>query len=142
MDNSMLAKIKDMQALREEISRMSEELLQMLHEKIAGQTLDGVSVRRDSVLCAEVKLSAVRRGGNLAPETYIPEKQARAVFDVLLRNKQEPFKLCEDVRKMLDEKRVLDARHTPVYLNEETCRILRESELASQADEIVPTRHL
>ena len=124
-------KLQQVQQLENEISRMVDELKTQLVTAVAGQHLEGVKEIGCSGRVVSVSLSAITKtpGLNLSAEYYIPQSQADAINHRLAACKSSQ-QLCKAVREMIETGRVKQSGNSNyVYLNKETVRILRESEL-------------
>ena len=115
-----------------ELTKMISKLCEELCAKIEDAPTEGVTKISASPKIVTVKLAAL--GNNWTPAYYIPECQAEAVKRAL--EKANISNIVHVVCKMIREKRVQTKSgrgywYPPeyVYLNDNTVRIIRDSEL-------------
>lgn len=133
---------RQMDALREmekavvaELQCLSDTIVKEVGEQpFRGQWInDG---KNGGPICGSVPLSAITasRGLNLSPSHYFPSKQAEAVRKKLASCKTADA-ICEAVRQMLEDKSVRMSKMSgdTIQLNEDTLRVLRESDLGAYA---------
>lgn len=126
-------RMDQLRLLEAEITRMATELKTEITSAVASQPMRGRMINDGSnggALMGVVKASELMKSGNWSAEYYFPQKQAEAVGKAL--DKCESTKeICSAIRKMLAEKRVMvrSKNSEAIYLNEDTLKILRESEI-------------
>ena len=131
----MQAKLKKIQDLEAEISRMVDGLKTDLVDAVSKQQFDGKIVNDGSTggpVIGIVTLGTVMnsRGMNLTPEYYLPPKQVEAVKRKL-NSATTVQQVCSSVKSMLEDKVVRFSKKAGdcIYLNDNTLRIISESEL-------------
>ena len=111
---------------------LRKEIIDKISTSIETVPLDGVTVLNSAPRAVSVNLSAVMSGPCiLAPGYYIPEAQAEAIRRKL-SNYHTTEGLCNALAEIIETKKVRfshSMQDDAVVLNEQTLKILRETEL-------------
>lgn len=137
--NGLYEKLSTIRQLESEVQNMTADIISELERMVGNQVLSGVAVisGQDGVgpHIAIVRSSLLFDGPetNWSPEYYLPIVQAEAVRSRLdsCRTIQQ---VCMAVAKMITERKVAFG-NGKVFLNKETLRILRDSEIGRFAIE-------
>lgn len=125
-------KMIELKSLEREISRMVESLKADLTSAVGDQPFQGEMINDGSnggPLIGVVKFSQLSKSNNWSPNYHFPAAQAKAVSR-RLESCKTASSVCAAVRDMISEKRVrMGPGNNTVILNEETLKILRESEI-------------
>ena len=135
--SSLSKEVAELKELESRVNEKVQGILCALAKEIEDNPLDGVKTIGNSPRCATVSSSAIWSSGNaiLSAEYYLPASQAGAVRERLEKCKSVQS-VCSAVQQMLTEKKV-KAGASVIYLNEKTLAILRASELAGLAKEVI-----
>lgn len=138
---SFKEKMAQVKALEDEISKMTDSLKDDLVAAVGDQPFQGKMINdgtNGGPMIGIVKFSQIMSANNWTPEYHFPAAQARAVSKKV-KSCKTPTAVCKAVSEMIKEKRVrvksgyLDGE--VARLNNETLRILRESEIGQYVDE-------
>lgn len=125
-------KMTKMKELEREIYRMIDGLKADLSSAVGDQPFQGKMINDGSnggPMIGIVRFSQLSESKNWSPEYHFPAAQAKAVSK-RLESCKSPSSICAAVKDMIAEKRVrLGGGNNVVFLNEETLKILRESEI-------------
>ncbi len=125
-----------MRAMEEEIIKMVEALKQQIAEAVETQPFHGRMIndgKNGGAIIGVIQLSQLQKTGNWSAEYHFPQTQAKAVMRKLDKCRT-PDAVCKAVKSMLDDKVVrFDGGAEKVYLNEDTLKILRDSEIGQYA---------
>lgn len=129
---SFTEKMTQIKMLEDEISKVVDGLKADLAAAVGKQPFQGKVINDGSnggPLIGVVMFSQVARAKNWSPEYHFPVAQARAVSRKI-ESCKTPTAVCKAVKEMIAEKRVrMGSGNNFVPLNEETLKILQESEI-------------
>lgn len=138
--NDFSAQMNELRTAQQRVEQMLDALCDDIASAVSTQPTPGVKVIGESPLCMSVSASRIFAEGSWLPSTYSSQEQAKAVRKAFSSCKS-PEKFCDAMCKLLKEERVqMSSSYGDfVYLNNETLRILRESELAKYIAETEET---
>lgn len=131
-----MEQLDEVRRLERAIQNLLQAIKTGIGEEVANQPFCGRVISGGvggEVLAAEISLSSLSQSKILSPSYYLPKKQSDAV-QFKLQNRSSVEEICSAVREMIREKRVRFSHDHCVFLNEETVRILRESEIGQYAE--------
>lgn len=124
-------KMLQMKDLEKEILRMVDGLKADLAAAVEDQPFRGKMIndgKSGGPLIGVISSSQLAKSNNWSPEYHFPAAQAKAVSKKL-ESCKTPSSVCSAVKDMISEKRVKMSGGSFIDLNEETLKILRESEI-------------
>ena len=128
-------KMDEIERLEEYIQQLVDSLKNELSSQISSQRMKGVTVINDGKnggpLIGVVRLSTLQSQRSWSPEFYFPQKQAEAVSKRLASCKtvKQIIGAVEDMLNLRAVKMSSSSSSDKILLNDETVRIIAESEL-------------